>query len=102
MFCQKCGKEIHDEAVVCIHCGCAVAGTRVQNGYYNEEETSSLATLSIVFAFLMPIVGLILGICGCVKYKDENYKTTSTYGIILSIIMWIVYAVILGIALTDF
>lgn len=25
MFCQKCGKEIMDEAVVCIHCGCAVA-----------------------------------------------------------------------------
>lgn len=24
MFCSKCGKEINDEAVVCIHCGCAV------------------------------------------------------------------------------
>ena len=24
MFCSKCGKEILDEAVVCIHCGCAV------------------------------------------------------------------------------
>ena len=24
MFCPKCGKEIDDEAVVCIHCGCAV------------------------------------------------------------------------------
>ena len=23
MFCSKCGKEINDEAVVCIHCGCA-------------------------------------------------------------------------------
>ena len=22
MFCSKCGKEINDEAVVCIHCGC--------------------------------------------------------------------------------
>ena len=25
MFCQKCGKEIMDEAVVCIHCGCATS-----------------------------------------------------------------------------
>jgi len=24
MFCNKCGKEINDEAVVCVGCGCAV------------------------------------------------------------------------------
>ena len=24
MFCNKCGKEINDDAVVCIGCGCAV------------------------------------------------------------------------------
>ena len=22
MFCSKCGKEIDNEAVVCVHCGC--------------------------------------------------------------------------------
>ena len=22
MFCSKCGKEIENEAVVCVHCGC--------------------------------------------------------------------------------
>ncbi len=26
MFCQKCGKEIHDEAVICVHCGSSVVG----------------------------------------------------------------------------
>ena len=25
MFCSKCGKEINDQAVVCVHCGCATA-----------------------------------------------------------------------------
>ena len=25
MYCKNCGKEIDDKAVVCIHCGCAVA-----------------------------------------------------------------------------
>ena len=24
MFCNKCGKEINDDAVVCVGCGCAV------------------------------------------------------------------------------
>lgn len=26
MFCKKCGQEINDEAVVCVHCGCAIEG----------------------------------------------------------------------------
>lgn len=25
MFCSKCGKEINDDAVVCINCGCPTA-----------------------------------------------------------------------------
>ncbi len=28
MFCKKCGKEIHDGAVVCPHCGMQVAELR--------------------------------------------------------------------------
>ena len=24
MFCEKCGKEVYDEAVVCLNCGCAL------------------------------------------------------------------------------
>ncbi|MBO4954627.1 MAG: zinc-ribbon domain-containing protein [Clostridia bacterium] len=30
MFCQKCGNQIQDEAVVCIHCGCAVEPKKEQ------------------------------------------------------------------------
>ncbi len=25
MYCSKCGKEINDDAVICVHCGCATA-----------------------------------------------------------------------------
>ncbi len=35
MFCSKCGKEINDEAVVCVHCGCAVKDT--SNVVANDE-----------------------------------------------------------------
>ena len=31
MFCSKCGKEINDEAVVCVHCGCATANYAQNN-----------------------------------------------------------------------
>ena len=31
-FCQTCGKEIMDEAIVCPNCGCAVGGTDCAGG----------------------------------------------------------------------
>ena len=31
MFCSKCGKEINDEAVVCVHCGCATKNLKEEN-----------------------------------------------------------------------
>ena len=31
MFCNKCGKEINDEAVICIGCGCAVRNSSVES-----------------------------------------------------------------------
>ena len=24
MFCRKCGKEVNEDAFVCIHCGCLI------------------------------------------------------------------------------
>ena len=48
MFCKKCGKEIHDEAVVCVHCGCAVEDNAKKN-----EGKSWLATLLLcIFPFI--------------------------------------------------
>ncbi len=35
-FCQKCGKEIVDEAVICPGCGCAVAEEKKNEVYGND------------------------------------------------------------------
>lgn len=86
MFCTKCGNEIFEEALICPKCGCATANMEAQTG-----ETSALATCGIVFAVLMPIVGLILGIIGTVKYKNEAYKKKSISAIVLSIALWAIY-----------
>ena len=32
MFCNKCGKEVNYEAVVCVHCGCAVNESKAVKG----------------------------------------------------------------------
>ena len=79
-----------DEAVICPGCGCAVTGGNVAQSNNNGEETSGLATAAIVFAILMPIIGLILGIVGACKYKSEELKKKSVAAIAISICVWIV------------
>ena len=52
-FCSKCGKQIHDEAVVCVNCGCSVAPLP---SVVEDAPSTGFAILG----FLFPIVGLIL------------------------------------------
>ena len=57
-----------------------------------------LGILSIVFAFVSPMAGLILGIIGLVqakKQKAPRAKRLNIIGIILSVIFLIISAVVL-------
>ncbi len=88
MFCKKCGKEIMNEAVICPNCGCS---TDVKD----TSENVTLAALSIVLAVLVPIVGLVLGIVGTAKYRNEKYRNGCIIAIVLSIISWVMYALLM-------
>ena len=61
MFCRKCGKEIMDEAVICIHCGCSTKDTTATGV---DAPNIGITVLCALF----PIVGLILWLC----YKDTK------------------------------
>lgn len=57
-----------------------------------------LGILSIVFAFISPMAGLILGIIGLVQAKKQKAlraKRLNVIGIILSVIFLIISAVVL-------
>lgn len=60
-YCQYCGGEIHDEAVICIHCGRAIENkpARAKNG------SDTLLTVAKVFMIIAcvagPAVGLLYG-----------------------------------------
>ncbi len=62
MFCQKCGKEVSDDAVVCIHCGCAVSGAKkkvqkqqVSKGNQILGAIIGALTALILFGILFPL-----------------------------------------------
>ncbi len=55
-FCQKCGKEIMDEAVVCPSCGCMVTPTASKSMIMEDDSVS--VGLCVLSAFI-PLFGLI-------------------------------------------
>ena len=55
MFCNNCGKEIDDNAVVCPHCGVAV-NTKSYNGQSQFQPQADNNTIAIVgFVFFVPV-----------------------------------------------
>ena len=61
MFCSRCGKEIDDKAVICVHCGCSVGNTISKP---DDAPSSGFAVLG----FFIPLVGLILYLI----YNESN------------------------------
>lgn len=56
-FCRKCGKEIDEEAIICIHCGCATGNAVATQKESTDREANGG---ELLVAFLFPIVGAIL------------------------------------------
>lgn len=55
-FCQHCGKEILDEAVICPGCGCSVQAT---NSTQVAEVDESVSAGLVILAVLIPLFGII-------------------------------------------
>lgn len=55
-FCQHCGKEILDEAVICPGCGCSVQAT---NKTQAAEVDDSVSIGFVILSILIPLFGII-------------------------------------------
>lgn len=75
MFCKNCGKEIDDNAQVCIHCGVATPNAS-QSQVAAPQKTNGLAIAGLVLSILWftSLIGLILSIVGFQKSKTEEYN----------------------------
>ena len=90
-FCQHCGKEIMDEAVVCTGCGCAVNHSSVNQSTSTKAEKKTsvslfLGIIGIVFAWLFALVGHITSIIGIILGIKEYKETEKMTGLVISII----------------
>ena len=53
MFCQNCGAEINDKAVVCVKCVCAVNGVKI-----NQEVESKEWLIVLLLCFFLGCFGV--------------------------------------------
>lgn len=90
MFCQKCGAEINDEAIVCIKCGCSTEKKPSVSTDSNGPKTG----LGILFALFLGLIGLIIGIC---LYKENTIarQTFITGWTLTFIFSWACYLILI-------
>lgn len=81
MFCNKCGKQIPNDAKFCPECG---ASLNAQNSQ-GDEASFGYALLS----FFIPVVGLVLFIVWNKEYPKR--AKSCLYGIIAGVILWVVF-----------
>ena len=89
MYCKNCGKEIDDNAIVCIHCGSTVSDNPKKSSSTQQIDEGATPALQIL-SFLIPLVGLILFI---VYYQDNPTKANecgkmALIGFILGIVLY--------------
>ena len=90
MFCHNCGKEISDQAVVCIHCG--VSTRKVSSG----ELDGPIGGLGVL-CFFIPMVGLVLYLVwNDVKpVKAKGAGTSALWGFGVGVVLYILYILII-------
>ena len=111
MFCRNCGKEIHDEAVLCVHCGTYVNSavlplqtTAISPSSVNsDEKKNGFAIAGFILSFfgvigwLFSILGLVFSILGLVKSKElKNGKGLGIAGIVISVCAFLINCVIMA------
>ena len=122
MYCEKCGAEIDDSAVVCIHCGAPTSKMSGNDASVNTNAASNpLGIASLVcgivglimsfFGGAVGVIGLILCVIAIVlsvfskKKVGPNGKATAglvlgIIGVILAVIMIIIVAVVVKTVVT--
>lgn len=96
-YCEKCGKELMDDAVVCVGCGCPAtdngpAPLQNKQAASAEQQKKSgsgaivFGVIGILGAFLFALIGHIASIIGIVLGIKDYKKTGKMTGLVLSIV----------------
>ena len=98
-FCPFCGEELVDDAKFCKNCGKSLENyqninTDGGNDYsYNppvvENDRTLLYVAGIIFAVLIPIIGIIIGIYLYTRKDSSKARSRGKITIALGAVVWI-------------
>lgn len=106
MFCTHCGKEINDNAVVCVHCGVST-GNMVNfpktdkksdkvKSYANAGFVISLVSIALGMFCLLPAIGLSLSMLSLNGSRETGEKNAlAICGTVLNAVILLLWVVIL-------
>ena len=97
-FCSKCGKEVMDEAILCVHCGCALEKTTA----LTEANPADAPNMGLaVLGFLIPLVGLILYLVNKDTFPKKAHSAGkgALIGFCTSLAFYLFYFIIVGVVL---
>ncbi len=103
-FCSKCGKELEPNALFCSGCGTGVNGEANQyvdsfdpmTGFLNFQTGNTMASWGFLFAFLVPVLGIVFSSIGLTRAKEFNDqgKSISIAGIIIGSVLTLIYIIL--------
>lgn len=88
-YCQKCGAEIHDEAVICPKCGCQQSSAKPMPANEEGEKYTGLIILSV----LIPLAGLIIFCVNNSTYpvKAKKCGTAALISFVVSVLILLLF-----------
>ncbi len=84
-YCSSCGKEVGKKDSVCKHCHTPIPG--------RNQKTKKLGNCALIFAFFIPIIGLVLGIISVIfgyRQSDRTLWLDGIKAIIISVVVTVV------------
>lgn len=100
IYCSECGKQINENQSSCSNCG-ALLNQHIfmqsprETSSTDIVENGSIAICAMIFSFLFPPLGIILGILGLKKQRSKTNINLCKVAIVISVILTIVYVIIL-------
>ncbi len=85
-FCSSCGKELGKKDKICKNCNAPVPG---------KAKSDKLGNCALIFAFFIPVVGLVLGILSIVFGSMKGDRMLFVDGIKAIIISVVVVVVVI-------
>lgn len=88
-FCSKCGKEVHDDAVICVHCGC-----RIKNEPLITTDDGRNA-IRFALTFFLGFIGSF--IINNTSLKPVGWKSRTCAYFFIGILTWSIYPLVASI-----